>query len=109
LYRRVEVEFLSGAITKTAGWFTRMSDWFYRHVESGFDDLWFKAGDALMSVSLDTLHREEKGQRQVGQRFRTWLGSLQRFETQRKKTAAHWDLIWIPFILIFILIFLFLT
>jgi hypothetical protein len=109
LYQKIEVKFLSEGVTKTAGWFTQVSGWVYRHVESGFERLWIKVGDSLMAISLTTLQSEEKGQRRVNQSLRSWVDSLQRFEARHKKTAAHWDLIWIPFILIFILIFLFLT
>ncbi|MEE4194769.1 MAG: hypothetical protein V2J07_06200 [Anaerolineae bacterium] len=108
LYQHVEMELLSAGVTKSADWFTAGSNWLYQTIESGFDRLWERMGEGLMSLSQTTLRQEDRHQQQARRRIRVWLSRLQQQEEDQQKAPAYWDLIWIPFLLIFILLFLFL-
>lgn len=109
LYRTVEMKGLDSLVRGTGSWFTSGSDWLYRNIENGFDRLWLRAGRSLMALSQGVLRREDRGQQKAHHQLQNWLGKLERLEGKREAAPGHWDLIWIPFILIFILIFVLLT
>ncbi len=104
LYQHVEMELLSAGVTKSADWFTAGSNWLYQTIESGFDRLWERMGEGLMSLSQTTLRQEDRNQQQTRRRLRAWLSRLEQQEEDQQKAPAYWDLIWIPFLLIFILL-----
>lgn len=102
----VEQKILNNGFNILVQGFSLSSRWLHNTLEAGFDRAWDRSGEALMRLSHTTLREEEKSQQRLYARVRAWLGGMQRFENWRTKIPAHWNLVWIPIILVVILVFL---
>lgn len=133
LNRTLEFGILTEGILRLSKAFHRFANWLYRNVEMGFEKLWhwivrklFKISEGtlniegrmedfllwvtrwLLAVSEGTLNKVEiETAQKTGHMMDEALYSLEAYEQNVLKKALRWDLAWIPFFLVVILIMLF--
>ncbi len=134
LNKKIELVVLTEGLVKLSEFFEGMAGWVYHNVEGQIEKLWILIGRRLVALSEGTL-RNVEGQIEkllisIGRQLialsegtlRTvevdtaqstealvdnTLNSLDAYEQNVLKKALRWDLAWIPFFLVVILIMLF--
>lgn len=108
LNRTLEVGVLTHGIARMSEFFHRIADWVYNNVEMGMEYLWIWVGRKLVQISEGTLRKVEvDAAKTSGRLVDEALNTLEVYEQKFKRKALRWDLAWIPFLLVVILIVLF--
>ena len=108
LNNALELGILTHGIARMSDFFHRIADWVYENIEMGMDYLWLWVGRKLVQVSEGALRKVEvDAAKSSGDLMNEALNSLERYEEQLKRKTLRWDLAWIPFLLVVILIMLF--
>lgn len=108
LNRTLEIGVLTHGLARMSDYFHRIADWVYQNVEMGMESLWVWIGMKLVQISEGTLRKVEvNGAQSTGHMMEEALHSLELYEQRNKRKALRWDLAWIPFLLVVILIMLF--
>lgn len=133
LNRTLEFGVLTHGIARFSKAFHRLADWLYQNVELRIEKLWIWMGRKLLEISEETLQFEQRFEKLLvwmGEKLMLISeGTLQKVELEAAQTtrglmddtlkaldvyeqnvlkkALRWDLAWIPFLLVVILIMLF--
>lgn len=108
LNRTLEFGILTDGVVQLSGIFQRIADWVYENVELGLEKLYTWIGRKLVAISEGTLQKiEVEASEKTGILLNDALDSLEDYELHFKRKPLRWDLAWIPFLLVIILIMLF--
>ena len=108
LNRKLELGILTHGIARMSDFFHRIADWVYHNVEMGMEYLWLWVGRKLVQISEGAWRKVEvDAAKSSGDLMDEALNSLERYEEKLKGKTLRWDLAWIPFLLVVILIMLF--
>jgi hypothetical protein len=108
LNRTLELGVLTHGLARMSEFFHRIAVWVYHNVEMGIEALWIWIGRKLVQISEGTLRKVEvNSANSTRQLLNEALQSLEQYEQKIKRKALRWDLAWIPFFLVVILIMLF--
>jgi hypothetical protein len=108
LNENLEFAIFTHGIVRLSAFFHRIADWLYHNIEGGMERLWIWIGRKLVSISEGTLRKVEvEAGQTTGNLLDDALNSLAIYEKSVLRKALRWDLAWIPFLLVVILIMLF--
>jgi hypothetical protein len=108
LNRTLELGILTDGIVQFGNIFHQIADWVYENVELSLEKLWTWIGKKIMAISEGTLQKVEvDASTRTRSLLKDALNSLEVYEYQLKRKPLRWDLAWIPFLLVVILIMLF--
>jgi len=108
LNKKLEFGILTHGIVRMSDYFHQIADWVYQNVEMGMERLWVLVSRKLVQISEGTLRKVEVDAAQKsGDLMDEALNALVRYEEKIKLKTLRWDLAWIPFLLVVILIMLF--
>ena len=106
--RTLESGFVTDGIVHLSDSLGRVADWVYENVEMGLEKLWTGIGRKILMISEGTLQRiEVEGSKKTDSLVNNALDSLSAYEQRFKRKPLRWDLAWIPFLLVVILVMLF--
>jgi hypothetical protein len=108
LNENLEFAIFTHGLVRLSAFFQRIADWVYHNIEGGMEKLWIWVGRILVAISEGTLRKVEVGAAQTtGNLLDDALNSLAIYEKNVLRKALRWDLAWIPFLLVVILIMMF--
>lgn len=108
LNRTLELGILTDGILQLSDIFHRVADWVYENIELSLEKLWTWIGKKIVAISEGTLQKVEvEASTRTRSLLNDALNSLEVYEYQIKRKPLRWDLAWIPFLLVVILIMLF--
>jgi hypothetical protein len=108
LNNELELAVFTQGPVKFAEFFEGLAGWVYRNVEGQIEKLWISIGRLLVALSEGTLRKvEEDATRSTTAVMGNALNSLADYEKNVLKKSLRWDLAWIPFLLVMILVMLF--
>lgn len=108
LNRTLESGILTDGIVQLSEMLGRVADWVYENIELSLEKLWTGIGRKILAISEGTLQKVEvEGSKKTGSLINNALNSLQTYEQRFERKPLRWDLAWIPFLLVVILIMLF--
>ena len=108
LNRTLESGFITDTVVQLSNLLGRVADWVYENVEMGLERLWIGIGRKILAISEGTLQKVEvEGSNKTESLVNDALESLSAYEQRFKRKPLRWDLAWIPFLLVVILIMLF--
>ncbi len=106
--RTLESGILTDSIVQLSEILGRVADWVYENVELGLEKLFTGIGNKILAISEGTLEKVEvEGSKKTGSLINNALDSLRTYEQHFERKPLRWDLAWIPFLLVVILIMLF--
>lgn len=108
LHQHLEINVFSLGLVRLAGWFGKAAGWLRRNFEMGFDRIWTGLGKCLSRISSGWLSGVENG---TDQKAAVWvedvMQSVDEREQELQARPLHWDLAWIPILMLVILVFLY--
>ncbi|MBW6465519.1 MAG: hypothetical protein K0B06_03345 [Brevefilum sp.] len=108
LNEKLEFGVFTHGLVRLSAFFHRIADWMYHNIEGGMEKLWVWIGRKLVALSEGTLRKVEvEAAQTTGSLLDDALNSLAIYEKNVLRKALRWDLAWIPFLLVVILIMLF--
>lgn len=108
LNENLEFGIFTHGLIRLSEFFQRIADWVYQNIEGGMEKLWIWIGRKLVALSEGTLRKVEvEAAQATGYLMDDALNSLAVYEKNVLRKALRWDLAWIPFLLVVILIMLF--
>jgi hypothetical protein len=108
LNKNLEFGIFTHGLVRLSAFFQRIADWVYHNIEGGMEKLWIWIGSRLIAISEGTLRKVEvEAAQTTGNLLDDALNSLAIYEKNVLRKALRWDLAWIPFLLVVILIMLF--
>jgi hypothetical protein len=108
LNENLEFGLFTHGLVRLSEFFQRIADWVYHNIEGGMEKLWIWIGRQLIAISEGTLRKVEvEAAQATGNLMDDALNSLGIYEKNVLRKALRWDLAWIPFLLVVILIMLF--
>lgn len=108
LNEKLELAVLTEGLVKLSRFFEGLAGWVYHNVEGQIEKLWISIGRRLVALSEGTLRVVEMDAAHSTEALMdNALNSLAAYEKNALKKALRWDLAWIPFLLVVILIMLF--
>jgi hypothetical protein len=108
LNEKLEFGVFTHGLVRLSAFFHRIADWVYHNIEGGMERLWIWIGRKLIALSEGTLRKVEvEAAQTTGNLLDDALNSLAIYEKNVLRKALRWDLAWIPFLLVVILIMLF--
>jgi hypothetical protein len=108
LNENLEFGIFTHGLVRLSAFFQRIADWVYHNIEGGMEKLWIWIGRRLVAISEGTLRKVEvEAAQTTGNLLDDALNSLAIYEKNVLRKALRWDLAWIPFLLVVILIMLF--
>jgi hypothetical protein len=108
LHHHLEINGLDRGLVCLAEWFSKAVDWLRRNFEMGFDRIWAGLGKLLSRVSGGWLRGVEiSGDRKAAVWVEDMIQSVDEREQELQSRPLHRDLIWIPVLMVFILVFLY--
>lgn len=106
--RTLESGFLTDGIVQLSEILGRAADWVYENVELSLEKLWTGIGRKILTISEGTLQKVEvDASDKTDSLLDNALNSLRIYEQHFERKPLRWDLAWIPFLLVVILIMLF--
>jgi hypothetical protein len=108
LNKTIELGIFTHGLAQMSDFFQRIAEWVYNNVEMGMEHLWIWLGRKLVQISEGTLRKVEvKSGHSTRHLMEEALQSLEQYEQKVSRKPLRWDLAWIPFLLVVILIMLF--
>lgn len=106
--RTLESGILTDGVVQLTELLSRFADWIYEYVEMGLERLFTRIGKKILAISEGTMQRVEvEPSKKAGGLINGSLKAIETYETKFKRKPLRWDLAWIPFLLVVILIILF--
>ena len=108
LNKTIELGIFTHGLARMSDFFQSIAEWVYNNVEMGMEYMWIWLGRKLIQISEGTLRKVEvKSGQSTRHLMEEALHSLEVYEQKGSRKPLRWDLAWIPFLLVVILIMLF--
>ena len=108
LNENLEYGIFTRGLVWLSAFFQQIANWVYHNIEGGMEKLWIWIGRRLVAISEWTSRKVEvQAAQTTGNLLDDALTSLAIYEKNVLRKALRWDLAWIPFLLVVILIMLF--
>lgn len=110
LHQHLEINGLDQGLVRFVKWFGKAMDWLQQNFEMGFDRIWAGLGRLLARISGGWLNGIEiSGEQKAAVWVEDIMQSVDEQEQQIQSRPLHYDLIWIPIMMLVILVFLYIV